>query len=81
MAFCGCFKSNAQVTDSQSSKRGERGNRPSIRKGKGDDLLELNKRGAGPNEEWIDEDEGPNDPVRRSHNTDISDRNEEHKVS
>lgn len=63
--FCRCFRSNPQVTDNGSqASRQRRAARNSIRKEA--DLLDMNKNGMN-EEEWIDDAEDPNDPVRVSH--------------
>ena len=62
-AFCGCFRSSPQVTETGSKRHNShRGNRNSIVKGQNRemDLLELNKRGmdgVAEDEEWIEGDE------------------------
>ena len=61
-AFCGCFRSSPQVTES-GERRPQKGNRNSIVKGASGqgremDLLELNKRGmdgVAEDEEWMEE--------------------------
>jgi len=75
MAFCGCFKSNHQLSDNaNSSTRRGKGNRQSIIKNKEMDLLDMNKRGMdGPvpeEEEWVENDDN-NDDNRVSHQTDM----------
>ena len=82
-AFCGCFRSSPQVTESGGSARRSRGNRNSIIKGQNRemDLLELNKRGmdgvAEDDEEWQEGDDY-NHQIRASRQTEL---NEENKVS
>ena len=87
-AFCSCFKSNPQVNDNGSSRRGSTTKKGIRKENKPMDLLELNKRGmdgqiAEEDGEWIEDDQPDlDDNIRASNQTDMFEaKNEEVKVS
>lgn len=85
-AFCSCFKSNPQVNDNGSSRRGSTTKKGIRKENKPMDLLELNKRGmdgqiAEEDGEWIEDDQPDlDDNIRASNQTDMFEaKNEEVK--